>query len=93
MPASDFPEIQARLRDMMLATAGDLGTVRDEAGRLQVYTRYIMKNKQPLYFGGVVSNKNYVSYPLMLVYVAPKLLMEISPALKQRMQGKSCFIF
>jgi len=40
-----------------------------------------------------VSNKNYVSYPLMPVYVAPEMLMEISPALKQRMQGKSCFNF
>jgi len=48
MPASEFPEIQARLRDMMLATAGDLDIMRDEPGRLQVYTRYIMKNKHPL---------------------------------------------
>ena len=93
MPASEFPEIQARLRDMMLATAGDLDIMRDEPGRLQVYTRHIMKNKQPLYFGGVVSNKNYVSYHLMPVYVATEMLMEISPALKQRMQGKSCFNF
>jgi hypothetical protein len=37
--------------------------------------------------------KRYVSYHLMPVYVNPALLDGLSPALKARMQGKSCFNF
>jgi hypothetical protein len=34
-----------------------------------------------------------VSYHLMPVYAYPELLETISPTLKKRMQGKSCFNF
>jgi hypothetical protein len=37
--------------------------------------------------------KAYVSYHLMGVYGNPKLLEGMSPGLKARMQGKSCFNF
>ena len=56
-------------------------------------TRYLMKNKQPLCFGGVRLGKNYVSFYLMTVYASPDMLKNISPELKKRMQGKSCFNF
>jgi hypothetical protein len=56
-------------------------------------TRHIMKNKQPLCFGGVRLGKNYVSFYLMTVYASPDLLKAMSPELKKRMQGKSCFNF
>ncbi len=45
------------------------------------------------WFGGVRLGKRYVSYYLMPVYVDPSLAEEISPELKRRMQGKSCFNF
>jgi len=45
------------------------------------------------WFGGVRRGKRYVSYYLMPVYVEPSLLEGISPDLKRRMQGKSCFNF
>ncbi len=45
------------------------------------------------WFGGVRLGKRYVSYYLMPVYVEPSLLAGISPELKRRMQGKSCFNF
>ena len=50
-------------------------------------------NGKPLFFGAVQVKKNYVSYHLMPVYMHPDLLHDISPALKKRMQGKSCFNF
>ncbi len=56
-------------------------------------SRHIMKNKQPLCFGGVRMGKAYVSFYLMSVYACPELLKDMSPGLKQRMQGKSCFNF
>ena len=37
--------------------------------------------------------KGYVSYHLMPVYACKDLQGEISPELKKRMQGKSCFNF
>lgn len=56
-------------------------------------TRYILPNKQPLFFGAVQLRKNYVSFYLMPVYVFPDLLSGISESLRKRMQGKSCFNF
>jgi len=67
--------------------------VEDEVDNLYLNTHHIMKNKKPLYFGGVKIGKSYVSYHLMPVYVFPELLNDISPELKKRMQGKSCFNF
>ena len=51
------------------------------------------KYKKELWFGGVQIKKNYVSYHLMPVYMYSDLVKEISPELKKRMQGKSCFNF
>jgi hypothetical protein len=45
------------------------------------------------WFGGVRRGRAYVSYYLMPVYVEPSLLDGVSPALRRRMQGKSCFNF
>ena len=52
-----------------------------------------MGNKQPLCFSGVRLGKRYVSFYLMSVYASPDLLKGMSPELKKRMQGKSCFNF
>jgi hypothetical protein len=46
-----------------------------------------------LMFGAVSLGKRYVSYHLMCVYLAPDLLEAMSPELRRRMQGKSCFNF
>jgi hypothetical protein len=51
------------------------------------------KFNKELWFGGVQIRKNYVSYHLMPVYMYSDLLKGISPELKKRMQGKSCFNF
>lgn len=54
-----------------------------------------MKNciGRPLFVAAVRIKKNYVSYHLMLVYAAPQLLRDLSPALSRRMQGSSRFNF
>lgn len=51
------------------------------------------KYQRVMFFGSVQIKKNYVSYYLMPVYVFPELLKNLSPDLKKRMQGKSCFNF
>ncbi|MGI9204160.1 MAG: hypothetical protein ACR2Q3_09125 [Woeseiaceae bacterium] len=81
------------LRSIMAAQASSLDIKRDEPGDYYVDTFYLRQNKKPLWFGGVQIRKNYVSYHLMPVYVNPDLLEDISPELRKRMQGKSCFNF
>jgi hypothetical protein len=41
----------------------------------------------------VRTGKAYVSFHLMPVYASSELVNAISPELKKRMQGKSCFNF
>jgi len=45
------------------------------------------------YVAGTRVGKRYVSYYLMSVYGQPDLLESLSPELRRRMQGKSCFNF
>jgi hypothetical protein len=46
-----------------------------------------------LFFGAVKTGKRSVSFHLMPVYVDPDLVQGISPELRKRIQGKSCFNF
>ncbi len=48
---------------------------------------------KPQMFAAVQAKTSYVSLHLSPVYVQPGLLDHISPALRRRMQGKSCFNF
>jgi hypothetical protein len=51
------------------------------------------KKNEEGFFGAVHIKKNYVSYYLFPIYCCPSLVNKISPELKKRMQGKSCFNF
>ncbi|HEY2913508.1 MAG TPA: hypothetical protein VGK21_09120, partial [Candidatus Angelobacter sp.] len=53
----------------------------------------ILHRKKPLYFAGVRTGKNYVSFHLLFLYFNPAAIKAIPPALKKRMQGKACFNF
>jgi hypothetical protein len=48
---------------------------------------------KPVFFGAVKIGAGKVAFHLMPVYANPELLANISPELKKRMQGKSCFNF
>ncbi len=54
---------------------------------------YPQHKGQPMFFGSVRLGKAYVSFHLMPLYMNPALTKTVSPALKKRMQGKSCFNF
>ena len=90
---SDFQKVFSELSTIMRNFSSSLDCARDDDEVYYLNTTHIMKNKKPLYFGSVHIKKNYVSYHLMPVYVFPDLLKGMSPALKKRMQGKSCFNF
>jgi hypothetical protein len=89
----DFDNIFARLKAIFQPYAKKMDIAQDSEAYYLLNTRHIMKNKQPLCFGGVRRGKAYVSFYLMSVYANPDLLKDMSPELKKRMQGKSCFNF
>lgn len=89
--AADFIELADRLRGLMAEAA--VGMERSETGALVAPWDNPAKKGERMWFGGVRAGKAYVSYHLMPVYTHAALAAKISPALKKRMQGKSCFNF
>ena len=65
----------------------------DQPGELYLEAPPSPRHPSGFYFGAVKIGKRYVSFHLMPVYVHPDLLDDISPGLRKRMQGKSCFNF
>src|SRR3989454_6219473 len=88
-----FDKVFAKLKAIFQPYAKKMDIAHDNQTYYLLNTRHIMKNKQPLCFGGVRLGKAYVSFYLMSVYACPDLLKSMSPELKRRMQGKSCFNF
>jgi len=89
---TDFPAVFEQLRAILQPFAPRLL----QAGASE--TAYYLNtdkhhNKVPICFGGVEIKKNYVSYHLFPAYMHRELLGDISPELRKRMQGKSCFNF
>ena len=95
MPKSDaFPETFATLRGVLDKHAKNLLVHVDKSGDYQLCsTSKTDRIGRPLFIAAVQTKKNYVSFHLMPVYVCPDLVKELSPSLKKRMQGKSCFNF
>jgi hypothetical protein len=93
MPTADFTTVFAKLKSIFKPYARKMDVLQDTEDCYMLNTRFIMKNKQPLCFGGVRLGKSYVSFHLMSIYASPELLKNMSPELKKRMQGKSCFNF
>jgi hypothetical protein len=89
----DFDKVFAKLKAIFKPYAKKMVVVQDTPECYYLDTRYVMKNKKPLCFGAVRLGKNYVSFHLMSVYASPDLLKTMSPELKKRIQGKSCFNF
>jgi len=90
---NNFDKVFAKLKAIFQPYVKKMDVAQDNQTYYLLNTRYIMKNKQPLCFGGVRLGKAYVSFYLMSIYACPDLLKSMSPELKKRMQGKSCFNF
>jgi len=88
-----FKEIFQELKIIMHCYEKKLVCTDNEDNIYALYTKHMMKNKKPLYFGSVQINKAYVSYHLMPIYVFSELVDTLTPQLKKGMQGKSCFNF
>jgi hypothetical protein len=90
---NDFPVVFEQLKNILKPYAEKLTLKVDTSDTYYIDGPYSEKWKKQLFFGSAQVKKNYVSFYLMPVYMYPELLQDISPDLKKRMQGKSCFNF
>jgi hypothetical protein len=95
--ASDFAAVFAVLKPVLAKYANRLAVNADTPVDYTLVTKsaspFPQHKGQPMYFGSVRLGKAYVSFHLMPLYMSPALAKSISPALKKRMQGKTCFNF
>ena len=91
--ARDHAPVFAELKRILERHAADLSIVKDEPGYYYLDAAIDPKSHKPNFFGAARIMKSYVSFYLMPVYVFPELVGGLSPELKKRMQGKSCFNF
>jgi hypothetical protein len=89
---SDFAAVHARLREILLPYGTDYAVTRDDPDGVVLEVPGL-EGKPWGYVAGTRVGKRYVSLYLMPVYVSPELADTISPALRKRRQGKSCFNF
>ena len=82
------------LRDLLKPYARHFDVVKDEPGAFYLACRTAKtKSGFAIWFGGVEIKKNYVSFHFIPVYGNTALREGLSPSLRKRMQGKSCFNF
>jgi len=92
--SDEFQSIFKKLRAILEPYAAKLVLVHDTDTHYYLDTKLVMPaTKLPLFFAAARIQKSYVSFYLMPVYACPELSKSVSPALKKRMQGKSCFNF
>ena len=90
---NDFSIVFEQLKNILKPYAEKLTLKANTSDSYYIDGPYSEKWKKQLFFGSAQVKKNYVSFYLMPVYMYPELLQDISPDLKKRMQGKSCFNF
>jgi hypothetical protein len=95
--ARDFHAVFAALKPVFAGVSARLSVAADSGVEYSLETRapspFPQHKGRPLHFGAVRMGKAYVSVHLMPIYMSPPLIKRISPALRRRMQGKSCFNF
>jgi hypothetical protein len=91
--AADFEAVFSALRGLLEPYQSTLAFKAAKPGFCYLESRTPTYRNRPMFFAGVRTGKNYVSYYLMSVYACPEQLKAMSPGLKKRMQGKACFNF
>src|SRR5271156_2617480 len=94
---SDFSAIFAGLKSVLAKYARRMAVKTDTSEEYTLVTKspspFPQHKGHPMFFASVRSGKAYVSFHLMPLYMCPELTGAISPALRKRMQGKTCFNF
>jgi hypothetical protein len=94
---TEFSAAFATLKPVLKGFADRLAVKVDTATEYTLVTKlpspFPQHKGDPMYFGSVRMGKAYVSFHLMLLYMCSGLIKTLTPALKKRMQGKTCFNF
>jgi hypothetical protein len=91
---SELAETFVALRAILEPYAKRMVVAVDEPGNYEIASPTMADRLgRPLFYASVRINKNYVSYHLMPVYADKAMRDSLSPSLRKRMQGKSCFNF
>jgi hypothetical protein len=88
----DFAAVDRRLREILEPLRSRLVATKDGPDGLILQIPGL-EDKPWGYVGGIRLGKRYVSFYLMSVYASPEIVESMSPELRRRMQGKSCFNF
>jgi hypothetical protein len=95
--SADLSEVFSALKPILAKYARRLAVTLDTSTEFALETKspspFPQHKGQPLQFGSVRLGKTYVSFHLMPLYMCPVLTQRVSPALKSRMHGKTCFNF
>jgi hypothetical protein len=89
---ADLDAVHGRLKAILAPYGSDLSVTRDGPGGMALELPGL-EGKPWGYVAGTRLGKRYVSFYLMPVYGSIGLAATISPGLRKRMQGKSCFNF
>jgi hypothetical protein len=89
-----FAATFATLKGILQRHGKNLVVLVDQPGDFQVGSPTMVDRLgRPLFVAAAQIKASYVSFHLMPIYTDPALLKSVSPALRARMQGKSCFNF
>jgi hypothetical protein len=95
--ASDLAPVFAKLKTVLQKYAKRLAVKTDKPVEYNLVTKspspFPQHKGQPMWFASVRLGKAYVSFHLMPLYMNAPLTDSVSPELKKRMQGKTCFNF
>jgi hypothetical protein len=89
---ADLAAVDRRLRAILEPYRGRFAVVGDGPNGVALHLRGL-EDQPHAFVAGVRPGKRYVSFYLMPVYGFPELAQDMSPELRRRMQGKSCFNF
>jgi hypothetical protein len=86
-------EVFSALRGLLAPYENSLALKVPKPGYCYVESRTPTYKNRPMYFAGIGTGKNYVSYYLMSVNSSPEFVQTMSLGLKKHMHGKACFKF
>ncbi|HEX7491848.1 MAG TPA: hypothetical protein VF337_09125 [Candidatus Limnocylindrales bacterium] len=82
-----------RLGEILVAYEGRLPVLADEPANYELGMPVSPLGRRGTFVAAGCDGKAYASFHLMPVYAFPDMLDAVSPGLRKRMQGKSCFNF
>jgi hypothetical protein len=96
-PNADFSSVFAALKPVLGNHAKKLHVIVDNDAEYTLLSAIQCplpeKKGERIYFGAIKLGKAYVSFHLFPLYMNSELVGTISPELRRRMQGKTCFNF